>query len=61
MTQNYKYELSALTLEETQLLHGLQDQNLKLLKQTFNQEFILRDNTLQVNTSDPKQAQMIFD
>lgn len=61
MTQNYKYELSALTLEETQLLHGLQDQNLKLLKQTFNQEFILRDNTLQVNTSDSKQAQMIFD
>jgi len=61
MTQNYKFELSALTLEETQMLHGLHDQNLKLLKQTFNQEFILRDNVLQVNTDDNKQAQLIYD
>ena len=61
MAQNYKFELNPLTLEETQLLHGLHDQNLKLLKQTFNQEFILRDNVLQVNTSDRKQAQLIFD
>lgn len=61
MTQNYKFEFSALTLEETQLLHGLHDQNLKLLKQTFNQEFIFRDNILQVNTNDRKQAQLIFD
>lgn len=61
MTQNYKFEFSALTLEETQLLHGLHDQNLKLLKQTFNQEFIFRDNILQVNTNDSKQAQLIFD
>ncbi len=61
MTQNYKFELNALTLEETQMLHGLHDQNLKLLKQTFNQEFILRDNVLQVNTDDNKQAQLIYD
>lgn len=61
MTQNYKFEIEALTLEETQLLHGLQDQNLKLLKQAFNQEFILRDNILQVNTHDAKQAQIILD
>lgn len=61
MTQNYKFEIEALTLEETQLLHGLQDQNLKLLKQAFNQEFILRDNILQVNTHDAKQAQLILD
>ena len=61
MTQNYKFELSTLTLEETQLLHGLHDQNLKLLKQTFNQEFILRDNILYVNTDDIKQAQLIYD
>lgn len=61
MTQNYKFEFNALTLEETQLLHGLHDQNLKLLKQTFNQEFILRDNVLQVNTNDSKQAQLIYD
>ncbi len=61
MTQNYKFEIEALTLEETQLLHGLQDQNLKLLKQAFNQEFILRDNILHVNTHDAKQAQLILD
>lgn len=61
MTQNYKFELSALTLEETQMLHGLHDQNLKLLRQTFNQEFILRDSVLQVNTDDNKQAQLIYD
>jgi len=61
MTQSYKFEIEALTLEETQLLHGLQDQNLKLLKQAFNQEFILRDNILQVNTHDFKQAQFILD
>lgn len=61
MTQNYRFELSALTLEETQLLHGLHDQNLKLLKQTFNQEFILRDNVLQIKTDDSKQAQLIYD
>jgi len=61
MIQNYKFELNALTLEETQLLHGLHDQNLKLLKQTFNIEFILRDNVLQVNTKDSKQAQLIYD
>lgn len=61
MTQNYKFELSTLTLEETQMLHGLHDQNLKLLKQTFNQEFILRDSVLQVNTDDNKQAQLIYD
>ena len=56
MTQNYKFEFEALNLEETQLLHGLNDQNLKLLKQTFNQEFILRDNVLQVSCNDYKQA-----
>lgn len=61
MTQNYKFEIEALNLEETQLLHGLQDQNLKLLKQAFNQEFILRDSTLYVNTHDSKQAQLILD
>jgi phosphate starvation-inducible PhoH-like protein len=61
MTQNYKFEIEALTLEETQLLHGLHDQNFKLLKQAFNQEFILRDNILHVNTHDPKQAQLILD
>jgi len=61
MTQNYKFEIEALTLEETQLLHGLQDQNIKLLKQAFNQEFILRDNILHVNTHDAKQAQLILD
>jgi len=61
MTQNYKFEIEALNLEETQLLHGLQDQNLKLLKQAFNQEFMLRDNILYVNTHDSKQAQLIFD
>ncbi len=61
MTQNYKFEIEALTLEETQLLHGLQDQNIKLLKQAFNQEFILRDNILHVNTHDSKQAQLILD
>lgn len=61
MTQNFKFEFESLTLEETQLLHGLHDQNIKLLKQTFNQEFILRDNVLQVNTNDSKQAQLIYD
>jgi len=61
MTQNYKFEIEALNLEETQLLHGLHDQNLKLLKQAFNQEFILRDSTLYVNTHDSKQAQLILD
>lgn len=61
MTQNYKFEIEALSLEETQLLHGLHDQHLKLLKQAFNQEFILRDNILQVNTHDAKQAQLILD
>lgn len=61
MTQNFKFEFDSLTLEETQLLHGLNDQNIKLLKQTFNQEFILRDNVLQVNTNDSKQAQLIYD
>lgn len=61
MTQNYKFEFEALNLEETQLLHGLNDQNLKLLKQTFNQEFILRDNVLQVSCNDYKQAQLIND
>jgi phosphate starvation-inducible protein PhoH and related proteins len=61
MTQNFKFEFESLTLEETQLLHGLHDQNLKLLKQTFNQEFILRDNVLQINTNDSKQAQLIYE
>lgn len=61
MTQNFKFEFESLTLEETQLLHGLHDQNIKLLKQTFNQEFILRDNVLQVNTNDSKQAQLIYE
>jgi len=61
MTQNFKFEFESLTLEETQLLHGLHDQNLKLLKQTFNQEFILRDNELQINTNDSKQAQLIYE
>jgi phosphate starvation-inducible protein PhoH and related proteins len=61
MTQNYKFEFESLTLEETQLLHGLHDQNIKLLKQTFNQEFILRDNVLQINTNDSKQAQLIYE
>lgn len=61
MTQNFKFEIESLSLEETQILHGLNDQNLKLLKQTFNQEFILRDNVLQIHTHDAKQAQLILD
>lgn len=61
MTQIYKFEIESLTLEETQMLHGLHDQNMKLLKQTFNQDFILRDNILQVHTYDSKQANLILE
>lgn len=61
MTQNYTFDLEVLNLEETQLLHGLNNQNIKLLKQSFNQEFVLRNNVLQINTNDYKQALLIKD
>lgn len=61
MIQNYTFEFESLTLEETQLLHGLHDQNFTLLKQIFNQEFIFRDNVLNINSYEAKQAQIIYE
>lgn len=61
MIQNYTFEFESLTLEETQLLHGLHDQNFKLLKQIFNHDFIIRDNVLNINTFEAKQAQIIYE
>jgi len=45
-------ELTPYTFEEFQTLCGKQDENLKLLKQVFNVEFVLRENSLIIDTLD---------
>ncbi len=44
--------LNPYTLEEFQTLCGKQDENLKLIKQVFNVEFVLRENTLIFDTQE---------
>ncbi len=61
MTKNYEFEIDSLTLEETKLLHGLNNQNLNLLKQVFKYDFFLRDGVLLVDSNDEKQAQFIYE
>jgi phosphate starvation-inducible PhoH-like protein len=44
--------LEACTFEQFQTLCGQQDENLKLLKQVFNVEFVIRDNALILDSMD---------
>jgi len=44
--------LEACTFEQFQTLCGQQDENLKLLKQVFNVEFVIRDNALILDSLD---------
>jgi phosphate starvation-inducible PhoH-like protein len=46
------YPIEVCNFEEFQTLCGQQDENLKLLKQVYNVEFVLRDNSVILDTLD---------
>lgn len=57
MTQ--RFDLIPYSLEDSKLLHGFNDQNLRLLKQLFEVDFVIRNHELIVNSSDLERAEQL--
>lgn len=59
MKPEQTFDLPSLTLDQTRALYGQNDQHLKLLKQVYGLEFVLRDEQLIVFSEDPETAGLL--
>ena len=55
----HRFDLDPYNLEDSKLLHGFNDQNLRLLKQLFEVDFVIRNHELIVNTPDTQRAEQL--
>ena len=55
----HRFDLDPYNLEDSKLLHGFNDQNLRLLKQLFAVDFVIRNHELIVNTPDTQRAEQL--
>ena len=55
----HRFDLIPYTLEDSKLLHGFNEQNLRLLKQLFEVDFVIRNHELIVNSSDLERAEQL--
>ena len=55
----HRFDLDPYNLEDSKLLHGFNDQNLRLLKQLFEVDFVIRNHELIVNTQDMQRAEQL--
>jgi phosphate starvation-inducible PhoH-like protein len=55
----HRFDLNPYSLEDSKLLHGFNDQNLRLLKQLFEVDFVIRNHELIVNTQDIQRAEQL--
>lgn len=60
MTALFTHSFDSLTLDESQILFGQNDKNLKLLKQFFNLDFVFRQNELIILKDDFNQKDYLI-